>query len=285
MDRDSKSSFVLYFFLAIILVGLVILAVSLNQSGSQNNSDNQTKEQQNQDNQTDKDVELESFDLPDELRSAFDEIIKSDQFTFTTSTSFKTVVNNENESSTKNFNFDSTYGFTKTKDLNEVQISFDNREGNSRNKSMFSLVDEILYQVQDTGDLVEIRTTDSEDISTDSIITAIAEIQSYDSFSIPNDAIKKLMISEESNYDVISAELYSEYILDLFSSNSLADLNLILENSSVDLENTIGSVTFYVGVEGIRRVVMIDEISIKSDSTNNFIIKDFASLVEYRILN
>lgn len=283
MNQNSKTSFVLYFVLVIVLVGLGIFALSLNQNSNSPDSKNDQDDNQQEDNQDNNDDETpQTFSLPEELEGAFSEIVKSDDFAVNTSVSFKTVVSNEDESTTKNFKFDSAYIFIKDEDTDEVQISFATREGNSKSEAKYTLTDDVLYLVKDNGDLVEIK-SDDKNINSEAVIASIEELSNYDLFTIPNEAIKSLKTFEERGVDVAPLELYNDYISKLFSENSLKDLTSVFENSSVNFENAGARVTFYIDDKSIIRVLQINELSINSDSTESFTIKDFVSQVEYKI--
>lgn len=285
MNQNSKTSFVLYSVLAIVLVGLGIFALSLNQNSNSTDNKSEQNNNQQQDNQdNNNDDNSQTFSLSEELESVFSEIVKSDEFALNTSVSFKTVVSNDDESTTKNFKFDSSYNFIKNEDTDEVQISFENREGNSKSDAKYTLTNDVLYQVKDNEDLVEIK-SDDKSINTEAIIASLEELSNYDLFVIPNDAIKSLKTFEERGGDVISLELYNDYISNLFSEDSLSDLSSVFENASVNFDNANAGVTFYIDDKSIIRVLQINELSINSDSTQSFTIKDFVSQVEYRISN
>lgn len=282
MDQNSKTSFVLYFVLAVVLVGLGIFALSLNQNSNSTDSNNNQSDNQQDDGQNNTDNNSQTFSLPQELEGAFSEIVNSDDFAVNTSVSFKTVVSNDDESTTKNFKFDSAYEFIRSEDENEIQISFATREGNSKSEVKYTLTDDVLYQVKDNGDLVEIK-SDDKSVNPEAVIASIEELSNYELFSVPTNSIKSLKTFEERGGDVISLELYNDYISDLFTESTLSDLGSVFENSSIDFDNANIKVTFYIDSKSLIRTLQINELSINSDSTNSFTIKDFVSQLEYKI--
>lgn len=276
MEKKEDNTF-LYAFLVVVFIFLAGIAFIVTRPST--NEVDFEQEIENPDNNSNNGPGENSQNLnnkfPSEVFNTFSNIIEKEEYKFVSQTSFRSFVENDEETSTKNFS--SAVQFIIEDENFKYFVT--NREGNSRNEQSFTFESDELFELKAEEDMVLVE--DENFVS--NLINAKDQIKEPNYFFINENDIQSIKIDEDNGNDLISVELVENGISKLVDQGLAESIKNYFKVDSVIISTGGYEINYVISDESLTREISIGEIDVEIDSTRSFSVRDFKTIVEYAL--